>query len=291
PHAERDGRDDDVDTFAQERDLVAAALRVGKAGMVRQRRNTDAAQPRRQRVDLAPRRAVDDPRLPAPAVENLQQLTLERAPRQRAVQQVRTIERSDELERIPQRQLGADVPPHARGRRRSERVQADAGQQLPETTELAIFGPEVVAPLADAVGFVHRHEADIAGRQPPDEALAALSHEPFRRDVQQAVPAVAEAGIDAALFVRGERTVEERRRHAVADERIDLIFHQGDQRRDDDGQPGAEHRRGLEAERLAAPGRQYRDRVAAIEDRVHRFALERPERLVPPIARKYVLEL
>ncbi len=42
----------------------------------------------------------------------------------------------------------------------------------------------------------------------------------------------------------------------------DLILHQRDERRDDQGQPGQEGRRQLVAERLALPGRHDRHRIA-----------------------------
>ena len=40
-HAERDGRDDDVGPFAEERILVAAALVVRQAGVIGQRGDAD----------------------------------------------------------------------------------------------------------------------------------------------------------------------------------------------------------------------------------------------------------
>ena len=56
-------------------------------------------------------------------------------------------------------------------------------------------------------------------------------------------------------------------------------------------QPVAHERRRLEAERLAAAGRQHDDRVAPGEDRVHGFALQRPERRVAPVLLKHRQEL
>ena len=62
-HAEGDGGDDDVDAFAEERVLVAAALRVRRAPRDTAAPATPiAGQPRGQRIDFAARRAVDDAR-------------------------------------------------------------------------------------------------------------------------------------------------------------------------------------------------------------------------------------
>jgi hypothetical protein len=52
-------------------------------------------------------------------------------------------------------------------------MDADAGQQLAQAAELAVLRPEVMPPLADAVRFVDRDEADAACRQEREEPLAA----------------------------------------------------------------------------------------------------------------------
>src|SRR5436190_1222507 len=55
-------------------------------------------------------------------------------------------------------------------------------------------------------------------------------------------------------------------------------------------QPASHERRHLEAQRLAAAGRQDDDRVAAVENRRHRFALQRTERGVAPVLGERLLE-
>ena len=84
-----------------------------------------SAQPRGERIDFAPRRAVDDAGLAAVPLENVEQLLLQRRARQHAVEQVGPIERADELDRVVQPELRGDVAPHARGGRGGVRVQAD----------------------------------------------------------------------------------------------------------------------------------------------------------------------
>ena len=64
------------------------------------------------------------------------------------------------------------------------------GKPVAQPPQLPVLRPEVVAPLADAVGFVHRHRLHLALRQQPHEAVAALADEPFRRDVEQAIAAL-----------------------------------------------------------------------------------------------------
>ena len=164
-HPEGHGRDDDVGSLAEERILMAAALGVREAGVIGKRGMADLAQPHRKRIHFAARRAVHDARLAAMAREHVDELLFQRRARQRAINQVGAIERADELDRIVEAELRRDVAPHARRRGRRVGVQADAGEELTQPPELAILGPEVVPPLADAVRFVHRDEADVDGRQ------------------------------------------------------------------------------------------------------------------------------
>ncbi len=69
-------------------------------------------------------------------------------------------------------------------------------------------------------------------------------------------------------------------------ERIDLIFHEGDERGDDDGGAFAELGEvecgGLVAERFSAAGGEDDERVAAIEHGLHGGLLQRAERGVAP---------
>ena len=187
-HPEGHGRDDDVGALAEERVLMAAALAVRKACVIGEGGVPDLGQPRRERIHLAARRAVDDARLAAMAGEHLDELLLERGARKRAIDQVRAIERTDELDRVLEAELRRDVAPHARRRGRRVGVQADAGKKLPQPAELAILGPEVVAPLADAVRFVNGDEADVNRRQHRQKRVGPFADQPLGRHVQQLVP-------------------------------------------------------------------------------------------------------
>ena len=97
-HAEGDGGDDDVGVLVEERVLIPAALVVGKPGVVRPGADAGLGQPRRQRIDLTPRRAVDDARLAAVTREDVEQLALQIRAREDAVEEIRPVERADELD-------------------------------------------------------------------------------------------------------------------------------------------------------------------------------------------------
>src|SRR5439155_4100535 len=132
-------------------------------------------------------RAVNDAGLAAVAREEVLELPLQRPSRQRAIQQVGPIERSDELDRLAKRELRRDVAPDARGRRRGERVETCGWKHLAEPRELAILRPEVVPPLADAMRFVNGDEAHAARRQAADKAVAPFAHQALRRDIEEAI--------------------------------------------------------------------------------------------------------
>jgi hypothetical protein len=113
------------------------------------------------------------PRCPRWPGQDLLQLLLQRGARQDAVDQIGTIERADQLQRLAQLQLRRDVAAHAAGRGRGEGVQADAGKARSQRAELAVLRTEVVAPLADAVRLVDGDVRDAAEHL--QEALAALA--------------------------------------------------------------------------------------------------------------------
>ena len=67
------------------------------------------------------------------------------------------------------------------------------GQVSRRLRQLPIFGPEVVTPLADTVGFIDRDKAQRPASQQPPKAVASLPHQPFGRDIQQPVLPVTNA--------------------------------------------------------------------------------------------------
>ena len=78
-------------------------------------------------------------------------------------------------------------------------VKGNAGQKLSEPSQLAILGPEVVAPLADAVGFVNRDKLDRTRRNQQEKTFAAIAHETFRRNAEQPIPLLPQPDDDIRL--------------------------------------------------------------------------------------------
>jgi hypothetical protein len=122
------------------------------------------------------------------------------------------------------------------------------------------------------VGFVDHEEAD--------GGLADAGHEARRgealgRDVQQAQ--IASRGPGHGLLVGGGVPLGVDERNAIAEatrlERVDLVLHQRDERRDDDRKVLARQPRKLVAERLARPRRHDDEGIAPGQGGLARVAL------------------
>src|SRR4029078_678690 len=143
--------------------------------------------------------------------------------------------------------------------------------------ELQIVGPEVVAPLRDAVRLVDREQRDLRRTELRQEALVV---EVLGRDVQQLEGPVAQAARDGPHLVRGEARVEPRRVDALGSETNDLILPPRDQRRNDDRDAFEQQRGQLVAEALPRSGREDGEGGAPGEQGGDDLLLARPERRV-----------
>jgi hypothetical protein len=198
------------------------------------------------------------------------------------VADVRPVEAADELVRVFELQPLDDVGAGQRVGGGGQRDARHARVALVQHGQRPVLGPEVVAPLAHAVGFVDREQAQGALLvQVIEQAQKARRVQPLGRDIQQRDG----AGLQAQLHVLGgvpvERGVQEGGRHAGLVERADLVVHQRDQRRDHDGHAMAGalagDGRNLVAKALAAPGGHQHQRVAAGGDMVNDAGLRPAE--------------
>ena len=162
-----------------------------------------------------------------------------------------------------------------------QRDPRDLGPALVQHRQLQVVGPEVVPPLGHAVRLVDGEQGDGAAVQ----QLDGLPHaQPLGRQVEQ-VELAGEVGVlDLAPLERLLRRVEEPGAHAERGQRVDLVLHEGDQRRDDDAGALPDQRGHLVAERLAAAGGHEHERVAAADDGVDDLGLLAAEGVVPPDA-------
>jgi hypothetical protein len=131
--------------------------------------------------------------------------------------------------------------------------------------QAAVFGSEVMAPFADAMGLIDGEEADGDLRE---ELHVLFLGEGFRGHVEQLGDARADVGAHLLGIATGEGAVEEVG-HAVlpaeAAQQVHLVLHQGDQGAHHDGGALAHQGGQLVAEALATAGGHDHEGVAAIE--------------------------
>ena len=127
-------------------------------------------------------------------------------------------------------QPGGDLRVRGRRRGRGQRDARHVRPALVQHRQGQVVGPEVVAPLRHAVRLVDREQRDRArGRA---AACVAGTPQALGRQVEQVQLAGEERRLDQPPRVEVLRRVEEAGPHAERAQRVDLVLHQRDQRRD-----------------------------------------------------------
>ena len=152
-----------------------------------------------------------------------------------------------------------------------------AGQAVHKGFDAQVAGPEVLSPLADAVGLVHRHHADGPFLCKP---LEARHFQPLRCHIDDLVPALPGTAQHQGLLVVGEAVVEESRRHTGLHQCPHLILHQADQRRHHDGNARQKQRRHLIADGFARTGGHHRQHILPVQQPPDDVLLPRAETVV-----------
>ena len=134
-----------------------------------------------------------------------------------------------------------------------------------------------MTPFADAMCFIDRD----LGNVPVERALQKrFKHQPLRRDVQHAVVSAMQPAPACNRFLSLQRGIQKRCRNPAGLQRIDLIFHQRNQRRHDNRKPIAHQSGQLKTERLAATGRHQHKHIPPGERIANDLLLQRPELVV-----------
>src|SRR5699024_6289400 len=240
-------------------------------------------------LHLADGAAIDDPRgLPLLQQELHQRPGLFALGQPPGLQpQVGPVEPRRQAERFPQAQLFLDVlaDPGGGGGRKG-RDHRPGGQLVGERADLPVAGPEIVPPLADAVGLVHRHHAD---RLLLGKAEEPLGHQPLGGHIDDLIPPLPGAAEHQGLLVRGQAAVQVGRGHPRRHQGPHLVLHQADEGADHQRHPRQQQRRHLVAHRLACAGGHHRQHVPAGQGRVHDLRLPRPEAVVPEHLLQYAV--
>ena len=303
-HAEGDRRHDDHAVVTAEALLRRSAHVVGQPRVVGDRVVTLAAQQLGDLVGALARLAVDDAGRPAEAIavvaglEEAQQLGARVALLLDDVADVGPIEARHELRRVVEPQPLVDL---AAGQRVGGGGEGDARHAREVRGDIGdpqVLRAEVVAPLRHAVRLVDREQRDAgAGRGVVEEREERRHEQALGRDVEQVELAREQVSAYGARFLGGRGRVPERGAHTEQPQRLDLVVHERDERRDDDADAGPHQRRQLVAQRLAAAGRHQHHGVVAgdhaLDDRLLRTAeraesehlAQHPRRRVEGVAR------
>ena len=193
--------------------------------------------------------AVDDTRLAGPFPEKLRELRKGLDLVQNRVADVGAIEAGDITPGLPEVEPVQDVLAGVGFGGRRQGDHRYFGEYLAQAAELAVFGPEIMAPLGDAVGLVDGEQGDRDILEALDEVLA---DQPFRGDVEEVQFSRMEQRQHPAGLAALQGGIVIGRLDAAGLERIDLVLHQGDEGRNDNPDTRAMEGGDLITERFAA---------------------------------------
>ena len=281
-HAEGDGGAHHLHVVVDEVALHLLLLLDAHAGMKGLGVDAQAAEFGGHLLGVLAAQAIDDAALVAVQVDeldNLAELHLARRALHDVQRDVGAVKRTDEQARLGDVQLLGDVVARDAVGGGRQGHHGDVGILLFERSQLGVFGTEIVAPLRDAVGLVDGKQADSVddGARP----AANLAQQFLGRDIQQLDLALQQQVHGLAVLAIALLTVQRQGGNAVLLQRVDLVVHQRQQGRDDDGKALIAHQAGnLVAQRLAATRRHQHDAVAAVQRVADDVPLLPPETVI-----------
>ncbi len=274
-HAECDGGDHHNAFFAQKAALVLLAQFGTQAGVVGQGVDAGIAQRLRDLFHLLARQAIDDARIAIVlALDKAQQLGGGVFFLDDGVADVGAVKAADEDARRFELHALDDVGAGQRIGRGGERNARHTGIALVQHGQLAVLRPKVVPPLADAMRLVDGEQGQLAHRmQLIEQAQKTRRVEPLGRHIQQGDAARQQLQLHIAGLVVVEGGVEEGGLDTDLVHGADLVVHQRDEGRDDDGGAVAlllaHDGRDLVAQAFAAAGGHQHQRIAAANHMVN----------------------
>ena len=226
-HAEGNGCHHDDAILGQKPVLVPVPDVLIHSGVIRQCRATVRRQALCRPLRFLAREGVDNAGSSAVPVQHRVDLPCRGIPRGYADLQVWTVEAGDKNPCPTCEQPLDDILPSDSICRCRKGAEPGIREMLRQFRETTVVRAKVVAPLRDAVRLVDGKSCrTIAGE--PIQHLRL--HEPFRRDVEQAQPTLAQQVVGLGGIFPGRRRIESAGRHTVEAQRGHLITHQGDER-------------------------------------------------------------
>ena len=133
-------------------------------------------------------------------------------------------------------------------------------------------------PLAHAMSLINGKQRDLRIGQ---HIGKARRRHPLGRHIEEVQFPASQLPAHLARFLLGQRGIERRCGHAGLFQRLHLVAHQGDQRRNNDTDAGPANRRDLVAHRLAGTSGKQHHSVAALGHMLDHIGLLPAKRLVP----------
>ena len=251
-HAEGVGGDGDVRLAVDELVLGVFAFGVGESGVVGDGVDAMFFEVAEDGHYFFAGGAVDDACFPfADELVEAEEFFLLGVARSGAEGEVVAGEAADDDGGVAEAEVVEDVFPDLAGGGGGEGDGLGVAELFDDAAEAEVVGAEVVAPLAEAVGFVDGDEADGCFRE---EAHEGVLREAFGGDVEDSAGLLPEGAQAFAVFFSGEGAVDHGGGDAALFEGIDLVFHEGDEGADDEGEAGPAEGGELVAEGFAAAG-------------------------------------
>ena len=280
PHAECVGCDHDARRSSDPLVLTHGAHQVVHAAVIESGRYAVLVQKSRDRFGLFPRADIDDARA-GHASDDAQQLTVLVLGTPYDIAQVRPLETHAADVRLAELQAAHDVLGDLGRRRSGQREDRHVGLQLPQPRDTQIGGPEVVAPLGDAVRLVDGQQRHAHFPETGPEQLAVDSLGSYVEKLDAAVHAVVQNAVDVA---RRHARVDRLGQNPARAQAVDLVLHQRDKRRHNDAYALRSQGGYLIDDRLAASGGHQHERVPSGAHVLDRLELQRAETFVAPVA-------
>ena len=165
---------------------------------------------------------------------------------------------------VAEPELRHDVLLHLGRRGRGKGDDRRGAQGLQVLPEHPVVGPEIMAPLRDAVGFVDGDQTRLALRK---HLRKARHPQPFRRDEQEVERSVQVASTGFARGFARQPRVDPGDVHPELVELGCLVIHERDQWRNDERGAAASKRRQLVAQGFACAGWHHQQHIGAVHGR------------------------
>jgi len=162
-HSERDRCDDDLCIVADERFLITAPCLRFEPRVIGQGAHAIRCSCAVELIDPLAREAIDDAGAIGVACAAEQFVVSAFRLRAHGVVEIGSIEARDMDARLMQCELPDDVLSHALRRGRRESGDGHAREEFAYAIELAVFGPEIVAPFGNTMGFIDHDRGDPVG--------------------------------------------------------------------------------------------------------------------------------